>query len=85
MSVPKTPVGERISSIIAALAQANTAAPIITGVVVSIIEAIRSSGGSAPTLGEFTAEIDETVEANKIRGEAELARLRAKKAAQEQK
>ena len=76
------PVAGRIAEIIGGLAQANVAIPIITGTIISIIGIVKALNGPELSLSDLTAQIDAAVAANRARGDAEIARLKAKLQAQ---
>ena len=80
---PAAPVAGRIAEIIGGLAQANVAIPIITGTIISIIGIVKALNGPELELADLTAQIDAAVKANQARGEAEIARLKAKLQAQQ--
>lgn len=77
MAQPLPAVTTGMQQITALLVQANIAIPIVLGVATSVIGIIQALKGTPPPLNEIIADIERQVEANRLRGEAEIARLRA--------
>lgn len=79
---PLPAVSSGISSVVSTLSAVNVAIPVIVSVATSIIGIVKALRGTAPPMADIIAQVETTVAANDVRGQAEIARLRAELAAQ---
>lgn len=77
MAEPLPRVASEIKAITAVLAQSSLAIPVIIGTITSVIAIIKALGGTAPPLADILADLEQQIAANRARGEAEIARLKA--------
>lgn len=80
MPEPQTPlpaVAQGLRDITATLVHANVAIPVVIGTVTAIVAMVQALRGTAPPLAEIIEDLERQVAANRQRGEAEIARLRA--------
>lgn len=74
---PQPAVVEGLKHMTAVLAQANVAAPVIVSAVIAVVQIVKALRGAAPPLKDLIDDVDRQVEENRLRGAAEVARLKA--------
>lgn len=82
--VPASGTAQTISQIVGVLAQANVAIPVIITTITSVIQIVKALRGTAPPMADIIADIERQTSENRARGEAEIARLKALLAEEQQ-
>ena len=77
MADVKPEVAKGLEEVVAVLAQANIAIPIIFTTIGAVVGIIKALKGNAPPFSELEAQIQQQTALNRARGEAEIARLKA--------
>lgn len=72
-----SPINGPLDALIGVLVGANTAVPLIFGIVSSIAAIWQASTGESVSLSEMADKIEAQCRSNQAYGEAEIARLRA--------